>query len=184
MGRGPHSRFVHVFWVNFIQHSHLIENAIHQVPQAGNVHKWPRRRHSSPEILSIIEKSNAAAKSWGVGKKGPQTSCNSGFFAHQGGCSPHTEELRRSNSPSAFSIAVTNLWRSEHRVTDFLSGEREGISGTGSNTIHAQNHRTRKGIIQISVRVGSHTPSPAQTALVGLARQLSRARKCLKNNTT
>lgn len=57
--------------------------------------------------MSIIEKSDAAARCWGVGKKGPQTSCNSAFFAHQDGCSPHTEELRRSDSPSAFSIAVT-----------------------------------------------------------------------------
>lgn len=29
------------------------------------------------------------------------------LFAHFDGCSPHTEELRRSSSPGVFSIAVT-----------------------------------------------------------------------------
>lgn len=57
--------------------------------------------------MSIIEKSNVAGKFWGVGRKGPQKSCSSAFSAHQDGCSPHTEELRRSDSPSASSIAVT-----------------------------------------------------------------------------
>lgn len=36
------------------------------------------------------------------------------FFAHPDGCSPHTEELRRSSSPSAVSIASPCTAGSEH----------------------------------------------------------------------
>lgn len=141
----------------------------------------------------LIGSTSEAQKSWasfrnamqqgsprGGGKKGPQTSCNEGFFCPSRWLLTSHRRAEEERLAQCLQHCSYHLWRSENRVTDFLSRERERISDTGSNTVHTQKCKTRKEIIQMlrfKYWREASTPSPAQTELSWIAGQLSRSRR-------
>lgn len=183
--------FAQVFWVNLVQNSHLIQNATCWVPthrQCNADHKWPHRKHKwSSEILSILQKCDAAGKPSGWGKKGPQTSCNEGFFAHLDGCSPHTEELRRSDSPSVFSIAVTICGGQKTESLTFCQGKEKELVTLAPTLFTPKNAKQGRKLFRCSdLSTGGKPARPAlhRQSWAELQDSSPGPEECHKNNMT
>lgn len=61
------------------------------------------------------------------GRTALKRSENEGFFPRVDSCSPHTEELRRSDSPSVFSIAVTIYDGQKRESLTFCQGKEKEL---------------------------------------------------------
>lgn len=148
----------------------------------------------------LIGSTSEAQKSWasfrnamqqgsprGGGKKGPQTSCNEGFFAHLDGCLPHTEELRRSDSPSVFSIAVTICGGQKTESLTFCQGKEKELVTLAPTLFTPKNAKQGRKLFRCSdLSTGGKPARPAlhRQSWAELQDSSPGPEECHKNNMT